>query len=75
MGERNDWQGRMCGGDKIHHDATVIWNQDRGDWDVVLVHDAMACTSCPDGGEPVHVPMQALASQNVAAFGAMKGGV
>lgn len=56
--QKQTWFCTHCGSREIHHDATVIWNEDREDWDVVHVHDGMACTACMDrcreaGEEPV----------------------
>lgn len=40
------WFCRNCGGLDIKHDATVSWNPDRQDWDVIDVQDNHWCEAC-----------------------------
>lgn len=43
---KRTWFCRWCGSQKVHHDATVVWNPARAGWDVVDVHEGMSCVDC-----------------------------
>lgn len=40
------WFCQNCGGHDVRHDATVQWNPETEDWDVLAVHDNAWCEPC-----------------------------
>lgn len=71
---KSTWKCADCGGKNIHHDATVVWNDDKGDYDIVDIKEGMECIDCDDGGDPYYVPHAAPQGAGASMF-AMQGGV
>lgn len=36
----------LCGGENVGHDAWVVWNPGRSEYDVEAVYDTMFCLDC-----------------------------